>query len=424
MKLSFTGFALLFQLLCLLTAPALAAEPPATGTATDTDLALLTGPPAATSLNRQEKNFLDAIADIENHYGPYHSHLPQHLMGLGVNYQNRGQHEEAEEIFRRAMHVSRISEGLYSLAQIPMLERLIETTIAQGDWVDANDSHQYLYWLYKRNYGEKDPRMLPAMLKLGHWHLSAYSLDDDGNRRFDHLINAHNLYMLAADLISNSFGPNDLQLVEALKGLTVTNYYLATHQPSGSSQIEFQTGFSNRRAELDEKARQDQYILKSYSNGKNAIARMYEIYLTNPEAPPGAEINAQIQLADWNLLFNRWQSALEQYQIAYQAMAASSEGQAKADEFFSKPVALPDLPLLRSSSGASEEGLKYVVVSFDVSENGSTQNIHIVESYPEDDTRNRARVRRTLKQAKFRPRFTNGAPTHTEQLIHRYVFAN
>lgn len=414
MKLSFTGFVLLL----LLTAPVLATDMSAA-----TDLALLTEPPAPASLNHQEKNFLDAIADIENHYGPYHAQLPQHLMGLGANYQSRGQHEEAEEIFRRAMHVSRISEGLYSLAQIPMLERLIESTVAQGDWADANDTHQYLYWLYKRNYGQNDPRMLPAILKLSHWHLNAYSVDN-ATRRFDHLINAHNLYLMAVELISSSLGPNDLQLVEVLKGLTVTNYYLATHQPVSGSQIEFQTGPANTRNAVDEKARQDQFILKSYSSGRNAIARMYEVYATNPDAPPGAEISAQVQLADWNLLFDRWQSALEQYQAAYFAMASTSAGPAKADEFFSRPVALPDLPLLKSSVGTANDGLDYVVVSFDVTHNGSTQNIRILESHPENDTRNRAQVRRALKQAKFRPRFADGAPAHTEQITHRYVFAN
>lgn len=420
MKQLLTGFALLL----LLTAPALATESSVSEAATDADLALLTEPAATASLNTREKSFLDAIADLENHYGPYHSHLPQHLMGLGVNYQNRGQHAEAEEIFRRAMHVSRISEGLYSLTQIPMLERLIETTVAQGDWADANDSHRYLYWLYQRNYGENDPRMLPAILKLAHWHLHAHSADD-GNRRFEHLVNAHNLYLLAVDLISTSFGSNDLRVVEALKGLTVTNYYLATHQPSAGTQIEFQTGFGNTRAAAaDEQARQDQYILKSYSSGRNAIARMYEVLTTNPDAPPGAEISAQIQLADWNLMFNRWQSALDQYLAAYRSMAATSEGRAKADEFFSRPVALPDLPLMKSAGGASSDDAEYVVVSFDVATNGSTHNIRILESHPEDDTRNRAQVRRALKQAKFRPRFADGAPTITEQVTHRYVFTN
>lgn len=420
MKQLLTGFALLL----LLTAPALAVDPTSTAAPTETDLALLAEPPAITSLNHQERNFLDAIAEVENQYGPYHSHLPQHLMGLGINYQNRGQHEEAEEIFRRAMHVSRISEGLYSLAQLPMLERLIETTVAQGDWTDANDTHQYLFWLYKRNFDDRDPRMLPALLKLSGWHLNAYSLDD-ATKRFEHLLNAHLLYELTADLITASYGPSDLQLVEALRGLTVTNYYLASYQPAAKPEIEFDTGPNKNRSDFDEKIRQDHLILKSYSSGKDAIARIYEVYSSNPDAPPGAKFSAQVQLADWNLLFNRWQTALEQYQAAYRSMAATDEGRVKADEFFSRPVALPDLPLLKSSIGTTtDEQTEYVVVRFDVTPNGSTQNIEILETFPEDDTRNRTQVRRALKNAKFRPRFDHGAPVPTQQLVQRYVFTN
>ncbi|WP_439133985.1 hypothetical protein [Pseudomaricurvus sp.] len=397
---------------------------PDPSTETATDPSLLENSPKLLYSEDQETSYLDAIAEIENTYGPYDRNLSQHLMGLGVNYQNRGRHVEAVDIFRRAMHVSRISDGLYSLSQIPMLEHLIESGVASGDWESANESHQYLYWLYKRNFGENDPRMLPAITKLSNWHLNAYALDG-GSGLFEHLINAHNLYNMAISIISRAYGEYDLRLVGALKGLTVSNYYLATYQTSAAQRDAFQTGFSTSRSQIDEKARLDQYILNSYSSGKAAISRIRDVYASNPQIPEDAEVVAQIQLADWNLLFNRWHTAMDLYQSAYDALVASPDGKALADEYFSRPVALPDMPLLKSNLDTTEEtGNEYVLVSFDVTRNGHARNVEILESYPEDNTRNRSQVRKALKQTKFRPRFADGTPTDTQHLTHRYVFSN
>lgn len=429
MKVSFinNNKSLALALVLLLSSPAHATNlPPAEAVSSHDSASELESsqlPPSQYSPDKLKHSYLDAIADIENRYGPYHTELPQHLMGLGVSYQQQGKHEEAAEIFQRAMHVSRISEGLYSLSQVPMLDHLIESTMAKGDWEEADNNHQYLYWLYKRNYGENDPRMLPAMLKVSSWHLKAYTVEPN-DKLLEHLIKAHNTYTQAVNLISRHYGPYDLRLIEALKGLTASNYYLATYQAAQANRGEFQATFSNNRAAINEQARLEQYILQSYSSGSHAIARMHEVYTSNPDAPAGADMIAQVQLGDWNLLFNRWHTAMELYQTAYHSMANSAEGEAKASEYFSKPVALPDLPLLRSSLEATDDSSHYVLVRFDVTSNGVTENVHIVESHPEKSSRNRAQVRRALQKAKFRPRLVNGAPVDTEQLTHRYVFAN
>lgn len=370
-----------------------------------------------------EDDYLDAIADVEQAYGPYHSDLSEHLTGLGINYQVRGRHDEASEVFKRAMHVSRVSEGLYSLNQVPILERLIESNVSSGDWESASENHYYLYWLHRRNFGEDDPRMLPVITKLSNWHLNAYALDV-GNGLFQHLINAHNLYSLAVNIIDTSYGQNDLRLVGALKGLTVSNYYLATYQASNARRMEFDAGFSSAKANADERARLDQYILNSYSSGKRAIDRMRHVYASNPDAPEEAAVKAQIQLADWNLMFNRWHTAIDMYQNAYDTLAASPDSHPMTEEFFGRPVALPDLPLLKGNLDTTNDANEYVLVSFDVTENGRASNIEIIEALPEDSTRNRSRVRKALKSTKFRPRFENGAPITTEKLTHRYVFAN
>ncbi len=365
------------------------------------------------------------VERIETEYGAYGGQLSEYLVGLAVAFQEQGEHGEAIDAFKRAMHINRINEGLYSLNQVPIIEKMIESYVAQGDWEDANDKHHYLYWLHRRNFGAEDPRMLPVIDKLSNWHLNAYALDM-GSGLFYHLINAHRLFNLAVNIIANTYGENDLRLIDALRGLTVSNYYLATYK--GVTQPNFQLrtagGMGANTASEEQKARLEQYINNSYNSGKRAISRMVNIYANNPDSQPWAEAKAKVELGDWYLLFNKWQSALAIYQESHDFMLNHNVSKEQINELFGHPVALPDLPLVDSAVVKEDKEQSYVLVSFDVTAYGRARNIDILESNPEDNVRIRSRVRKALKIAKFRPRFEKGAPALTTNITHRYLFAD
>ncbi|TQV84628.1 tetratricopeptide repeat protein [Exilibacterium tricleocarpae] len=371
---------------------------------------------------RSTNDYQLEIDRVETEQGAYGSQLSEHLVGLGITYQTEGEHDDAIEAFKRAMHVNRVNEGLYSLSQVPILERLIESHVARGQWSEANDRHQYLYWLHRRNFGTEDPRMLPVIDKLSAWHLNAYALDM-GAGLFNHLISAHKLFNLAVDIIDTNYGKNDLRLIDALRGITVSNYYLATYK--GETEPSFQLRAGSEPTSAEQKARLDQYITNSYNSGKRAISRMVNVYANNPDSPPWAEAKAKVELGDWYLLFNKWQSALAIYQESHDALRDGNIDQTQIDLLFGQPVALPDLPLVDSSVvEEDEENQPYVLVSFDVTPYGRARNVAIIESMPEDNVRIRSRVRKALKLAKFRPRFENGSPTLTTGMTHRYLFAD
>ena len=367
------------------------------------------------------RNYLNAIEDIEADFGAYDLQLSQHLTGLGEQYQNLGEHQEAIEVFTRAMHVQRINLGLYDMGQVPILENLIESQIALGEWESANERYQYLYWLHRRNYGSDDPRLLPIINKLSNWHLNAYALNISGGL-FYHLINAHNLYQIATDLVSNTYGQNDLRMIEPLKGLTASNYFLATYEAENRNKMSISNG--SMPAKEDERARLQQYIMNSYNSGRAAINRMVTVYSNNPEAPPASELQAQVALGDWYLLFGKWHSAMEIYQDSYRKLAANDTHEPMLKALFQQPVPLPDLPLIDVGKKSSINTEHFVLVKFDVSAYGRATNIDIIDAFPEDNNQMQSRVRRTLKQAKFRPRFENGEAVDTQGITHRYLFSD
>ncbi len=365
--------------------------------------------------------FLHNIEQLESEKGPYDAQLSEQLEGLGVSYQQHGNHAEAIEAFKRAMHIHRIHEGLYNMNQAPIFERLIESHIALGEWDEANDRHQYLYWLNRRNFGQNDPRMLPIIDKLGSWHLNAFTLKGGGYA--DHLINANNLYKMAIEIIDEHYGETDLKLIHELRGITISNYYLASYTQQQSSKMPtFAMASSNNNSSEDQRNKLQQYVQNSYYTGKAAIDRMQTIYEENPEAPPGAAIKAQVELGDWYMLFNRSHSAINEYQAAYDKASHEGLSEQERNELFGHPRALPDMPMLQTKVINNNEPHDYVLVKFNVSSYGRATDIEILESHPEEDVRIRSRVRDSLKHAKFRPRLEDGKPVDTVNITQRYIF--
>ena len=366
------------------------------------------------------ENYRERIEEIEAEYGAYGAGMDEQLLGLATALQRTGAHEAAISEFRRAMLINRVNEGLYSLNQAPMIERMIDSQIALNQWEDANDNQQYLYWLHARNYGEDDPRMLPVIDNLSNWHLQAY-VEEKGGTLFEHLISATNLYSLAVDIITQNFGANDLRLVEALRGLKATNYYLATYKGEPQPPVVVNTSFGGgpdpdmaRRSELDH------YRLNSFSTGKKAITRIVDVYQRNPASPPAASAKAKVELGDWYMMFNKWHSARETYGEAYQALWDNGASNEEIEDIFGRPAALPSLPMLEEDRAALANS--YVTVSYDVTAFGKARNIKILHAAPVDKVSIRSRVRNVLKRAKFRPRFENGEPVETSGIVQRFVF--
>lgn len=363
------------------------------------------------------------IQRIESEQGPFGAGLSEHLQSLATQYQNDGLHEEALTVFNRAIHVQRINGGLYDLSQAPMIEQAIQSHIAVGDWGEASKRHEHLFWLHQRNFGQDDPRMLPILEKLSSWHLNAYSLNRGPVA--SHLLNAYSLLQSSVSLISTNFGENDTRLINPLRGIAISNYYFATLTLDQIQQkATISTGPSNA-AEAERRARLEQFARNSYYSGKTAMLKILDIFEKNEGTDPVEVMVAQVQLGDWYTMFNLPNSAQKEYESALSLVLKNDSHEPLAQtarDLFSKPVALPDLPVFETEVFDNNEPHDYVLVKFDVNERGQTRNIDIIESKPSDSVGLRVNIRRALKSAKFRPRYEDGKAVKTEGLVHRYVF--
>lgn len=381
------------------------------------------------------EDYQAAIARLESEQGAWGNGLAEQLSGLGETYQVRGLHRDAIEIFDRAIHISRINNGLYDLTQVPIIESLLESLKARGHWEEVHDRHQYLYWLHKRNYGAEDPRMLPVIEKLGKWYINDYALNPD-RRVMDQLVDAHDLFEHAVNIVTGTYGQLDLRLIEPLRGLVMSNWFFANYR--GENQLA-----AIHREELSREVHPTQlgfaqdrqpnqlmrYMRNNYADGKQAIQQMVDIYGSSPDAPPGAAAQAKVELGDWEQLWERHQTAATLYREAYRELSADEATRSQAKQVFGQPVALPDMDLVEAdveqSSGGSNESAEpahYVLVSFDVNRFGQAERIDVLEARPEGNNGYQSRVRRTLESTKFRPRLVDGKPVATKGLTQKYVF--
>ena len=184
------------------------------------------------------------IEELESSGGVYVSQLSEVFSSLGNTYQMLGRHADAIAVFQRSLHITRVNDGLYSLNQVAMIEKMIESNSKLKDWDALNKNYHNLYWISKRHYGENNPEMLALIDRIGRWHLQAYELEPS-SASFSHLLNAEQLYNKSVEIIELHSGKYDLRLINALYGIALTNYQIAAQVSNVENFDDIRAGFRN-----------------------------------------------------------------------------------------------------------------------------------------------------------------------------------
>ncbi len=362
-------------------------------------------------LSRLVGNYQTAIEDIEADGGAFDQRLSETLFGLGKAYHEAGFQPEALQIYKRSMHVNRVNDGLYSLTQEPMLRGIIGIHHQQENWPEATISYNRLYGLYVKSYGKDDPRVLPILDEMNDWHINAYkSREKDG---ISHLFSSHALSNSAVDLVTKNFGPTDLKLVDHLKSLVATYYYLALHQ-NDYKQPESGITFGESPVS-QQQSREEMIMVRSYDSGKKAYERIIRVLHNNPDATPHDRAVAYAELGDWFLLFGKRESSLNAYRNSLALLGSEPESAAMREKLFGSPKLLPTFPNIYEADEVDKTG--YVRVKFKVTAQGTPRNINILEVVPEDKASLGYRAKRSVRSFRFRPKFVDDSPVASELVI-------
>ena len=363
------------------------------------------------------------ITDLESRLGPYANGLAEQLLGLGSVYQDQGLHAEAIDIFKRAVHVARINGGLNAPEQIPLLQRLIRSLVAVGDFESADERQFYLYRVQANAYGAQSPQMSAAMLERAEWERQAYYLSV-GETSFLRLLTMWELYSNVLRNVARQEGKLSESLLRPLQGLLQTQYLISSYAPG--SPTGFQAGAVDDG--YAEEARFSMVRVSNYKQGQAVITAIREVYDYNEgdQSPRPAE--TLIELGDWHLWHQKRDSALEAYQQAWDELAALENGARLLDQYFGQPALLPDIPGAHRDLLRPQGATAFAEVAFGVNDRGRVEDLELLSTAPADPTadegldENPVQLLRRLKRLQFRPRFENREPVAVDNIRRRYAY--
>lgn len=328
------------------------------------------GAAAPAELAQSLSHYRSAVAQIESETGPYAATLAEPLWGLGRLLQQRGDHTAAASVFERAMHLTRINQGLYSSDQIPLLKAAIEANMAAGRWGQVDNGFARLQWLYQRALAREEPLDYVAGLKkTANWHLAVVNFERAAQRR-GRLEKANEINQLMLTAAERQYGDSDPALAPVLYRLALSYYYLAlsTVHDWENQQLLAEPLLLRSRSQLARQQEVSDEVLAQANRhlraGREVMRRIRDIYAAAPQAGAAAAVMADIYLADWELLSAQtkglvrtrfsgtgaWRHpashgsvgrALERYRSAEARLLELGFEARQLQQYFARPVILP-----------------------------------------------------------------------------------
>lgn len=359
------------------------------------------------------------ITDLESRQGAYAPGLSEQLMGLGRSYHEQGLFEEAIKVLKRAVHVSRINNGLNDAAQIPLLEQLIQSLIAKGDYDTADERQYYLYRLQRRLYSASDPQMSAAMMRRARWEQQAYALSV-GDESFSRLLTMWQLYSRVVTNIAQTEGNNSVLLLEPLNGMVETQYLIAAYDGESKSGIQFgEVGSGN-----PDVARFDLVQINNYKQGQAVLGAIRDVLRANESPQSSKSTEALIDLGDWIQWHGNLRAAEEVYREAWAELSLLDAAEDLLNYHFGSPQLIPGLSSAHRDLEPPASISGYAELSYAVNKRGRVYDLELVSNQPGEATPDAEpnTLMRRLQRKLFRPRYENGEPIETVNITKRYAY--
>jgi hypothetical protein len=168
---------------------------------------------------------------------------------------------------------------------------------------------------------------------------------------------------------------------------------------------------------------------RGFGAGREALLEVVEYF----QVQPGAEYElaeAVANLADWNLIFERYRRAEELYGEAWKILAEQENSEELLERLFGQVIPIPtfaQLPtnlLLGASDSQDKLGLQhdYADVRMDVGQDGAPRRVEVITEENEANDRQLSRLRREVRDTVFRPLIVGGEIRESSGHVFRYRY--
>ena len=385
----------------------------------------VSGAPEHSGVAQQQSiaRYESRIADLEADEGPHAEELIEVRQSLGLLLQQAGEHGRAVEALQGALQSVRVNEGLYSMSQIPIVEAIIDSHVALSARSELRRNYEYLFWLYRRNYGDGNADLVPVIKRIGRWYFDLYNFSPP-NTTVEPLIAADDLYSRALDILPDDAPPRDR--ADILYKVAVINHHVAEDvlDPMLSHREIREAMIPHGRPTpyLNETAVRQYYADQSFYKGKRSLKRIVEGYEANLPGTIKEYARALVFMGDWLTVQRRVIEGSRMYQTAWDALAEYDAPPALADELFGEPQPIEQLPIPGEEEPETGADSYYADALLDVPESGWPRNIRIQAVHPPEETTLLKRAKRGIAATRYRPRYRDGQPVVTTDVPLRFIF--
>ena len=361
--------------------------------------------------------FIRQMETLEISAGPYADGLAEPLASLGRHYRQQGDYEQAVSLYRRAMHVVRINEGLKSERQIPLLRELLLCYRQAGELESLDERYDYFFHLFGEGRPPYNPARVQAALEYMRWQREAlrHELGVE-KRRIVALIDLNEGMLeslrLQADIPYS--WRRDVSYSQLL------NYYLLLQRfkPALSEQQlltsrEYMGGAQGVQSMEDQKLQS-----RLRSAAAQGATMLQELAVAAARAGPIEEASVKLALADWYFWNGKRQQAVAAYASVVKMLNDAGED-SLLQHWLGTPVELPDNGVFWQPELIEDEATVIVQADYDVSASGRVSGLQ-AQLLPGAKEQSIQGFRRKLASTLFRPRWVNGEPEAVGGLRRRY----
>lgn len=363
-----------------------------------------TGTPAPSDGELRQQRLRTA----QERVGPYSSELSEPLIDLARYYRASGRWDEALVLYRRALHIVRINNGLYSAQQIPLVRAELDLYRGAADWETLDERYDYYFRLFGSGEPPLDELRLSAVVAYLAWQREALRLGleaDPGWRLLD-LIDLNERLLeivMAAE-------PQSSPAYQALALSQVKNLYLLQNLIEPVSERAPLNTTLPGQIQSDQQIN-DIYVRRlqslrrgGYARGKSLLEELSRNQADS--ASPVDRARAELALADWMQWHGNTRQASEVYEKVVSELSRAGEGDT-LQHWFAEPVELPDNGVFLPAD-ASGERSRIARMRFTVTDSGRVQNV-VTVTQDADLSASQAKLRRELRKVRFRPAWIGGS---------------
>jgi hypothetical protein len=302
---------------------------------------------------------------------------------------------------------------------IPIVDLLIASYNEVGDYESVDRYQRFRYWIHRREADQSSDVFVAAAVTFANWQLTAHNLDT-GTATFAKLRDALDALEAASAAVRRDGLPNDPRLIDILNAEAQAYMNVALYMVDAEE--EYLVSGQTLSEDYSDIVERRNLIIESFIRGKRALEHV--VTQTDGSTDAVRHALAIANLGDWELAFDRSQSARELYQRAYHTMKAAGVPEGTVHSEFGHPRRLHRFslePIERVEDRAGDAGTGYVTASFTVAKSGKVRNISIVEASPVDNVRIVRQAKESLRETRFRPTITADGPIEAITTI-RYVF--